>query len=189
MFFVIVAILSILASTFTVTAAPTENIKGGSDQCGPIYQIPSDPNDTCSTAPAAINAGESAAYGITPLSNNYYDDIDRTVCDPVVSSICDIMANSSTTNGTWYFTTSSLHYDNGANPACQMGFYLPSYPEAAPRPSPAPCQNIFESIKNASDTGSVSGAQDWYGATMNLKVNPATAVGQFPLPGGSGTGK
>lgn len=186
MYFITIIISSILA--LTVTAIPTASPPAGGDQCGPTVQIPSDPKETCSAGPSPISLGSSATFGIAPLSNGKFKNFDKTICGPVVTTICNIMANSSTMNGTWYFSTSHVPFNN-RDQACQMGFYLPSDPGAAPRPLPPQCQNIFSSIQSAFTWGSTRMISDWYGATVNLKVNPATGLGQFPLPGGSGTGE
>jgi len=165
-----------------VPAAPAPSLPSP-DNCGPKIQLPSDPTDTCLAGPAKVDS--PSAYGIFGLSNSFtFAGFDWSICHPVVDMVCDAMAKPETASGTWSFTTSQVHLDY-ANPACQMGFYLPSDPAAAPKPSPAQCRNIFGSMLNAAE---YSGWR-WFGSTVNLAVNPATAAGQFALPGGSGTGK
>lgn len=159
-----------------VRAAPTKY-----DECGPTTQIPTDPADSCSTAPPVSDS--SIAFGVTPLGDNIPIIFDWTICYPVVTTICDTMANSTTVNGTWYFETSVVTVDYGT-PACQMGFWLPGQTGSAPKPSSEQCTNIFSTMQSdAASDGS------WYGSSVNLKVNPATGAHQYALPGGSGTGE
>lgn len=176
------------------TAAPTAQAPGPApaaptppspspDNCGPKIQVPSDPTDTCLAGPAKVDS--PSAYGILGLSNRFvFANFDWTICHPVVDMVCDAMAKPETASGTWSFKTSQVHLDYGS-PACQMGFYIPSDPAAAPKPSPAQCRNTFGSMLNAAEYSGLK----WFGSTVNLAVNPATAAGQFALPGGSGTGK
>lgn len=153
------------------------------DNCGPKSQLPSDPTDTYLAGPTKVNS--PSAYGIFGLNEKFtFASFDWRICHPVVDMVCDTMAKPETASGTWSFTTSQVQLDYGS-PACQMGFYLPGDPNPAPEPSPAQCRNIFRSMLHAAEYS----RWRWSGSTVNLAVNPATAAGQFSLPGGSGTGK
>ncbi|MCJ1457750.1 hypothetical protein MMC28_008119 [Mycoblastus sanguinarius] len=94
------------------------------------------------------------------------------------------MSESSTAAGTWYFETSVVALDYG-KPACQMGFYLPGQPGTAQKPSPNQCKNIFSTMQ----WEATNWDHKWDGATIDLKVNPATAAHQYSLPNASGTGE
>ena len=72
-----------------------------------------------------------------------------------------------------------------------MGFYLPyetssktGNPAFAGEPTETQCQNIFRAILDANAAHN----PQWLGASINLRTFPATAQGQFELPGGEGTG-
>ena len=92
------------------------------------------------------------------------------------------MAEGNITFGQRYFVTSTVVLDY-ATLACQMGFWLPIDPEAAPKPLDAECKNIFSTMVAAAVN-----VATWKGATINLAVYPATDEGQWTLDGGVGTG-
>lgn len=167
-----------------IIAAPTPpDAPRSPDHCDPQIQQPTDPKDTCATGPSS--SSNTTGFTIGGLDDGFmFARFDWTICNQLIDTICNTMADNNKANGTWYFETSQVHLDYG-DPACQMGFYLPADPLAALKPSPKQCMNIFGNLVN----GAEFSGWKWQGATINLKVNPATAQGQWALPGGSGTGE
>ncbi|KAL8689717.1 MAG: hypothetical protein Q9218_004680 [Villophora microphyllina] len=173
---------TLLISSFLFTiiaAAPV----GGTDQCGPAVQIPSDLKDTCTTVPTASIV--PAAYGINfidppqdtaQLPNGAYDACAQAtplLCQKLVQ-IVDLTA--------WTF----MHVDQGYR--CELGFYLPAEPNVtgAAKLSPEQCTRIFTTMRDEATRNSIA-----IGATINLKKNPAMQPAQtLPLlPRGNGTGQ
>lgn len=137
--------------------------------------------DTCRALPAKVDA--PAAFGILGLERELFP-FDWTICQTVMDHICNRMNAQDTTAGRWYFMTTEAYLDDG-DISCQMGFWLPGEPFAAPKPLPDQCRGIFGAMVNVAQ----SSDKRLYGATVNLAVNPADGRSQWPLPGGSGTGK
>lgn len=99
----------------------------------------------------------------------------------------------------WFFQTGPSKDASGrSSPPCQMGFWISSTAGAAGRPGTITssskamnisnphrqCNNIFQTMLNAA----ASQVPKSIGSSINLQQNPATASGQFELPGGLGTG-
>ena len=174
-------LISSLLTTVAFAIPATKPANAG-DRCGPKNQIPSDPKDTCDAQPDIATG--PAVFGMNLLpKDSHWRDFDWKICTPVAVSICDIMAQPEVALGRWYFSTSQVEVNYGS-PACQMGFYLPADPAGAPKPKDEQCKNIFNTLPAAADK-----ANTWDGATVNVAVNPADGEGQWPMDGGSGTGR
>jgi len=162
--------------TLAISAAPTDPTH---DTCGPATKNPTDPKDSCSTAPSISNS--PIVFGVSSMGDNIPLNFDWTICGPVVTSVCNTMNKSITSYGEWHLETRVVALDYG-NPACQMGFYHPAQTGSTQKPSLDQCKNVFSTMQPDAAT-----ARDWYGASINLRVNPATGAHQYSLPGGSGT--
>lgn len=181
------------------------------DQCGPQIQFPSDPKDTCDTAPVVSTSPEAfGIYGL-PTSNASVFNYDWSNCSFAISIACNRLVSNDTANGNWVFETGLDDGVENAPKSCQIGFYLPPGPEdattpAALRPTLEQCENILNTAVSAAENNT-----HWFGATINLRTNPAnqtvgpssdsyinqeaaaqnvnlTSETNFDLPGGSGTG-
>ncbi|KAL8679564.1 MAG: hypothetical protein Q9186_004158 [Xanthomendoza sp. 1 TL-2023] len=192
--------LTVLCSLFAFLTSALPATPGASlkeperspDRCGPIATLQnasSDPQDTCSAVPSTDSKTTSYKIAFIPPSTpSVPGSVDWTLCPPPIDQLCEAIAtNATAAKGSWLFTTEEVP-TRKRTLNCQVGIYIPSDPSAAPRPEQKQCKAILESLISASMDIQNSGRQLVQGATVNLKDNPAAAEGQFPLPGGSGTG-
>ena len=152
------------SSTSARPAFPSPSVSvGPKDSCGPVVQDrldPTIPNDTCT---AEITFSPSpATYGATLLNDGSGLDINYQNCYPVVLDVCAYIAAADTPVGVWNWT------DVGSQ--CVMGFWLPIYPEAAPRPTVSQCEKqIFNPMV---DIGEKQGGTAYNQVVVNLAVLP-----------------
>jgi len=169
--------------TLTTSALPAHP-QPNADQCGPTVPIPSDPKDTCHSAPIVLPHQDQFGITQTPVPSSLSVNNDWYICNPLADQLCEIMATAQANK--WYFASAPAG-------ACELGFWLPGGDDAAPNPAlpggrkdVTQCQNVYTAMINAVNVAPKS----WLGATVNLLVPPAEQDAQFaPLPGGEGTGE
>ena len=186
------ALASILISY--TNAAPSTGPARTPDKCGPLIQNPGDPTDTCTSKPLTVT--RPAAFGVlgfvpdlpgfSPADGDAQIPFpyDWSSCNPTVTQVCAAMTAPDVQKNTWHFINGPSDTPKQGDLPCQMGFWLPSDPNAAAIPLENQCEVIF----NTAVSACAAENPNWGGATINLATNPAGQPNQLLLPNGKGTG-
>lgn len=170
---------AVLVSAVTPVAQATPSaVPANGDPCGPARQdTPNYPN-TCNLVPSLVES--PAPYGINctatwdvvkyPLLALTWSNVEHSI-----ESICTKMEDSRTLTGKWVWSVLA--------PNAALGFFLPPYQGAAPRPSTQRCLQIFAAMNNTCATTTTPSNY----ASINLKTLPGYDASYFN--GGSNAGK
>ena len=90
--------LSVLGVCVRASPLAQAPVQPPTDACGPKAASPGDPTDSCFTKPASVDT--ASAFGIIGSTDgSFRQSYDWSVCDPVLTQICDQMfATNFTTN-------------------------------------------------------------------------------------------
>ena len=178
-------LLFLLPLTALLTSAsPISQPLLDGDQCGPTVQIPTDPEDTCTTEPNY----KSEAYSIKGLDFKSRQGWDWTVCAPIIEQACTEMADDTKTPaGHWYFySTPPKYYQQYPDltiptTACQLAWYVDAGPDVAPKPA-GNCRKILTAMmqrgKDSEQMRYETFTQE-VGFSINLKTWPSRQENQW----------